>query len=215
MSCRRWASTWKPSAWKSRKQVGTGPDQKMIGNIPYTPRVKKVLALAAKEAEDAQSHLRRHGAHFARPAARRRRRGRAGAEESRRGHRADPPGNLEGTGPEFCRAEEPPVRRPAETAPETAAGEKRRSQNARAQGVWPRPDGNRPQRRHGSGHRPQERNRARHPDSLPPHEEQSRPARRSRRGQDRHRRRSGAGNRQGQCAGNFARTSASSRSTWR
>src|SRR4051812_35333929 len=32
------------------KQVGSGPDQKMIGNIPYTPRVKKVLALAAKEA---------------------------------------------------------------------------------------------------------------------------------------------------------------------
>src|SRR6202789_2737803 len=33
------------------KQVGTGPDFKMIGNIPYTPRVKKVLALAAKEAK--------------------------------------------------------------------------------------------------------------------------------------------------------------------
>src|SRR5881628_3439843 len=33
------------------KQVGSGPDQKMIGNIPYTPRVKKVLALAAKEAK--------------------------------------------------------------------------------------------------------------------------------------------------------------------
>src|SRR5437588_3602342 len=32
------------------KQVGTGPDQKMIGNIPYTPRVRKVLVLAAKEA---------------------------------------------------------------------------------------------------------------------------------------------------------------------
>ena len=31
--------------------VGTGPDQKMIGNIPYTPRVKKVLALANKEAK--------------------------------------------------------------------------------------------------------------------------------------------------------------------
>src|ERR1043166_1721699 len=31
------------------KQVGTGPDQKMIGNIPYTPRVRKVLVLAAKE----------------------------------------------------------------------------------------------------------------------------------------------------------------------
>src|SRR5271157_240425 len=33
------------------KQVGTGPDQKMMGNLPYTPRVKKVLALAAKEAK--------------------------------------------------------------------------------------------------------------------------------------------------------------------
>src|SRR2546426_12252318 len=32
------------------KQVGVGPDQQIIGNIPYTPRVKKVLALAAKEA---------------------------------------------------------------------------------------------------------------------------------------------------------------------
>jgi ATP-dependent Clp protease ATP-binding subunit ClpC len=33
------------------KLVGTGPDQKIIGNIPYTPRVKKVLSLAAKEAK--------------------------------------------------------------------------------------------------------------------------------------------------------------------
>jgi ATP-dependent Clp protease ATP-binding subunit ClpC len=33
------------------KQVGTGPDQKQIGNIPYTPRVKKVLGLAQKEAK--------------------------------------------------------------------------------------------------------------------------------------------------------------------
>jgi ATP-dependent Clp protease ATP-binding subunit ClpA len=31
-------------------QIGTGPDRKTIGNIPYTPRVKKVLSLAAKEA---------------------------------------------------------------------------------------------------------------------------------------------------------------------
>ena len=32
-------------------QVGTGPEQVILGNIPYTPRVKKVLALAAKEAK--------------------------------------------------------------------------------------------------------------------------------------------------------------------
>ncbi len=34
------------------KQVGTGPDQKQAGNIPYTPRVKKVIALAQKEAKN-------------------------------------------------------------------------------------------------------------------------------------------------------------------
>jgi ATP-dependent Clp protease ATP-binding subunit ClpC len=34
------------------KAVGTGPDQKIIGNIPYTPRTKKVLALAANEAKN-------------------------------------------------------------------------------------------------------------------------------------------------------------------
>jgi ATP-dependent Clp protease ATP-binding subunit ClpC len=33
------------------KEVGSGPPQKSAGNIPYTPRVKKVLALANKEAK--------------------------------------------------------------------------------------------------------------------------------------------------------------------
>ena len=33
------------------KHVGSHPETNMIGNIPYTPRVKKVLALAAKEAK--------------------------------------------------------------------------------------------------------------------------------------------------------------------
>jgi ATP-dependent Clp protease ATP-binding subunit ClpC len=34
------------------KLVGTGPDQKMMGHIPYTPRVKKVIMLAQKEAKN-------------------------------------------------------------------------------------------------------------------------------------------------------------------
>src|SRR5476649_1563900 len=34
------------------KQSQQGPDQKMIGNIPYTPRVKKVLDLAKREAKN-------------------------------------------------------------------------------------------------------------------------------------------------------------------
>ncbi len=33
------------------KQIGSGPETKMMGNIPYTPRVKKVLALSQKEAK--------------------------------------------------------------------------------------------------------------------------------------------------------------------
>jgi len=33
------------------KQVGVGPDQKLIGSVPFTPRVKKVISLAAKEAK--------------------------------------------------------------------------------------------------------------------------------------------------------------------
>jgi hypothetical protein len=34
------------------KQIGKGPEQKIIGNIPYTPRIKKVLALAARHAKN-------------------------------------------------------------------------------------------------------------------------------------------------------------------
>src|SRR5690242_11497373 len=33
------------------RQVGTGTNRMAVGYIPYTPRVKKVLALAAKEAK--------------------------------------------------------------------------------------------------------------------------------------------------------------------
>jgi ATP-dependent Clp protease ATP-binding subunit ClpC len=33
------------------KHVGSPPETKMIGKFPYTPRVKKVLALAGKEAQ--------------------------------------------------------------------------------------------------------------------------------------------------------------------
>src|SRR6266480_5787830 len=34
-----------------KKQVGSGPETKIVGNVPYTPRVKNVLALAGKEAK--------------------------------------------------------------------------------------------------------------------------------------------------------------------
>src|SRR5262249_21148678 len=37
------------------KQIGAGPEQQIIGHIPFTPRVIKVIELAAKEAK-ALSH---------------------------------------------------------------------------------------------------------------------------------------------------------------
>ena len=83
------------------KQVGSGPETKMVGNIPYTPRVKKVLALAGKEAKIAEPLLRRHRAHPARPAARGRRRRRARAQEPGSRYRAHPQRDPQGTRPEF------------------------------------------------------------------------------------------------------------------
>src|SRR3981189_1118218 len=51
MCCKRWGSIWREFAWRWEKHVGSHPETNMIGNIPYTPRVKKVLALAGKEAK--------------------------------------------------------------------------------------------------------------------------------------------------------------------
>ena len=83
------------------KQVGSGPETKMVGNIPYTPRVKKVLALAGKEAK-ALNHSYVGTEHILLGLApRRRRRGGARAEESGSRYRADPQRNSERTRSEF------------------------------------------------------------------------------------------------------------------
>ena len=181
------------------KQVGSGPETKMVGNIPYTPRVKKVLALAGKEAQGPQPFLRRHRAHPAWPAPRRRRRRGSRSEEPRGRYRADPQRNPERTRSEFYAAG-----KRSGTGRDGRAVEERR-QDAGAARLWPRSDGSREKERARSGHRPAERNRARHPGALPPDEKQSGIARRSRRWQDRDRRRAGPGNREWQCAGAFAR----------
>ncbi len=70
------------------------------------------------------------------------------------------------------------------------------------------------QRQARPGHRPAQGNRARHPDFKPPHQEQSRPHRRTGRRQDRYRRRAGPAHRRRRCAGDADRTSASSPWTW-
>jgi ATP-dependent Clp protease ATP-binding subunit ClpC len=134
------------------KQTGTGPDQKMIGNIPYTPRVKKVLALASKEAKNL-NHTYVGTEHIL-----------LGLLREGDGIAAKVLRNLD-VDIEQCRQEILKELDPNFAAEESSipqSGEKTdwrrkkgRSQNARAQGVWPRPHGNRAQRRHGSGHRAQ------------------------------------------------------------
>ncbi|GIT77879.1 MAG: hypothetical protein Ct9H300mP32_2610 [Verrucomicrobiota bacterium] len=71
------------------KQVGTGPDQKLAGNIPYTPRVKKVLELSKKEAK-ALHHTYVGTEHILLGLLARARASRRGAEESRHRHRPVP-----------------------------------------------------------------------------------------------------------------------------
>ena len=197
------------------KQVGTGPDQKMIGNIPYTPRVKKVLALAAKEAK-ALNHTYVGTEHIL-----------LGLLREGDGVAARVLKNLdvdiEQTRQEILKELDPNFAAPGRTAARRAkdpndqpAAEKKGEVKTPALKAFGR-DLTEIARKGemDPGHRPQERNRARHPDSLPPHQEQSRAARRSRRGQDRHRRRSGPGNRRGATCRKFCAKSASSPSTSR
>ena len=135
------------------KQVGTGPDQKMIGNIPYTPRVKKVLDLAKREAKNL-NHTYIGTEHILLGLLRE---GDGVAARILRSLDVD----IEQTRQEILKELDPEFYRRGivhSRSRRKAAGEKRRNQNARAQGVWPRPDGNRAQRRHGPGHWPQERN---------------------------------------------------------
>src|SRR5215813_4854103 len=46
------------------KQVGSGPETKIVGNIPYTPRVKKVLAPRRQRTKSPQSSHLRHQAYL-------------------------------------------------------------------------------------------------------------------------------------------------------
>jgi ATP-dependent Clp protease ATP-binding subunit ClpC len=195
------------------KQVGTGPDQKMIGNIPYTPRVKKVLALASKEAKKPQPHLRRHGTYFARPAARRRRRGRESFAESGRGHRADAPGNFEGTGPEFHRPRNPSI---PEAPGEKTAPEKKGEVKTPALKAFGR-DLTEIARKGDMDPVIGRKNEIERVIQILCRRTKNNPVLLGEAGVGKTAivEGAGAGNRQGQRAGNFARTSASSRSTWR
>ncbi len=135
------------------KAVGTGPDQKMIGNIPYTPRVKKVLALAAKEAKNLNhtyvgtEHillgLLREGDGVA---ARVLKDLDVDIEQTRQEI-------LKELDPNFASGEEPQAGGKPRAAAGESPGKKRRGQNARLEGLWPRPDRDRAQGRNGPGHR--------------------------------------------------------------
>ena len=83
------------------KHVGPHPETKMTENIPYTPRAKKVLALAGKEAEALKAFLRRYRTHFAGTFAGRRGNRRTGIRESGSGSCTSEKRNFKRIGPEL------------------------------------------------------------------------------------------------------------------
>ena len=127
------------------KQVGSGPETKMAGNIPYTPRVKKVLALAGKEAKSLQHSY-------------------VGTEHILLGLLREG----EGVAARVLKNLEIDIER---TRNEIL------HKNPRAQILRPRPHRAGPQRRTRPRHRPRRRDRAHHPNPLPPHQKQPRPHR--------------------------------------
>ena len=168
--------------------IGQG-QQQPTGHIPFTPRAKKVLELSLREAlqlghnyigtEHILLGLIREGEGVARSGAR---------EAGRRPQPRAPAGHPAALG-----------------LPGQGAGSGRRGQRAAADPGWvadprpvrPQPHAGRPRGQARPRDRAREGDRAGHADPLPSLQEQPGPHRRARRRQDRCRRRSGAGYRQG------------------
>ena len=157
--------------------VGQG-DEVTTGQIPFTPRAKKVLELALREALSPRPQLHRHRAHPARPRPRERGRRRADPARLRRRRRKDPQRD-----------------HPHAVRPRPAAAGRRRGRARREVEELEAPRPVRPQLHEaGAGgqarprRRPSDGDRADHADPLTPPEEQPRADRRARRRQDRDRR---------------------------
>ena len=181
------------------KQVGSGPETKMVGNIPYTPRVKKVLALAGKEAK-ALNHSYVGTEHILLGLLRE---GEGVAARVLKSLEVD----IERTRNEILKELDPNFT-PSEAEQEgDAAGEERRQDSGTAR-IWSRSHRVGEKGRARSGDWPAQRNRARDSGALPSDEEQSGVDRRSRRGQNSHRRGIGPGNLQTAMCRNYCATSA-------
>ena len=182
------------------KQVGVGPETKMVGNIPYTPRVKKVLALAGKEAKSL-NHSYVGTEHIL-----------LGLLREGEGVAARVLKNLE-VDIERTRNEILSELDPKFTPPESEGGEPRRKASPSKEVKTPalKAFGRDLTELAHKGEldpvigRKNEIERVIQ-DSLPPHEKQSRAARRGRRRQDRDRRRTRAGNRRAATCRRFCAT---------
>ena len=163
--------------------VGSG-EEVTSGQIPFTPRAKKVLELALREALSPRAQLHRHRAHPARPGARERGRRRAHPARLRRRLGEDP---QRGDPHALRPRRSPPGAGLAARAARAPARLARRGQEVleAARPVRAQPDEARRRGQARPGRRPRDGDRADHADPLAPHEEQPRADRRARRGQDR------------------------------
>jgi hypothetical protein len=189
---RRWAWTWRRSGKRSRRSSRRVRRWSTMGNLPFTPRAKKVLELAMEEASQlghnyiGTEHLLlgliKENEGIAAQVLlnlRRQARGRpaAGAGVPRRrpvgGEDMDAP-EIGGAPTASSKSKTPALDTFGRDLTELARESKLDPVIGREQG-----------------------DRARHPDPLPPHQEQPGAHRRGRRRQDRHRRGPGPGNRRG------------------
>ena len=177
------------------KQVGSGPETKMVGNVPYTPRVKKVLALAGKEAK-ALNHSYVGTEHILLGLLRE---GEGVAARVLKTLELD----IERTRNEILKELDPNFT-PSESEQEGEPAKKDvKTPALRAFGRDLTELASKGRTR--SGDWPAQRNRARDSSALPPDEEQSGVDRRSRRGQNSHRRGIGTGDLKRERAGTIAR----------
>ena len=151
--------------------VGSG-EEVTSGQIPFTPRAKKVLELALREALSPGPQLHRHRAHPARPRPRERGRGRAHPARLRRRLREDPQrGHPHALRPRWPAA---PGRRPGPGGPRRRGGAGREEVFEAARPVRAQPDQAGRRRQAGPRGRARDRDRADHADPLAAHQEQPR-----------------------------------------
>jgi hypothetical protein len=175
-----------PRARRDRKDRRHRRQRHVAGRDPVHSPGQESARVGGGGSPEHGPQLRRHRAPPPRPDPRRRRRGGAGVGEHRRPPRRGPRRSHFSFGRGAAEPRPGPARANA-----PRHGRQIQIQDPHPGRVWSRPDPDGQGRQARPRDRPRKRDRAGHPNLVAPHQEQPRADRRSRRGEDRHRRRVG------------------------